>query len=127
MSGFVIYQSFRSFFIPIESRMYNRSANRYADDTDDFDGKPCCQRTGCRVTFLLMLTLLAIASSGTLAMIYFKDREKEKRVAEKQKGWIKTWKTVRPILNALKLEPISGIIISLITFAIDEYAKAQSH
>lgn len=105
----------------------HRSTNQNADDADDFDQKPCCQRTACRIVFLLILTLLAIASSVTLAMIYHKDREEEKRLKQKQKNWMKTWQNIRPIFKKLKFEPISATISSLITFAIDEYVKSQAY
>lgn len=107
--------------------MFNKSSNRYLDEMDEIDQRPLCQRTGCRIVFLLTLAVLAIASSTTLAMIYYKEQQKEKIRIQKQKNWVTTWKKIGPMIEKFKgFEPISSLIISLVTFAIDEYAKSQS-
>ena len=73
----------------------------------------------CRISFFVILLLSSIVSTTSLIVVLYIDVMKEKAWAEKRKGWMGKWQTVKPFVDKFPLGFLLGFIRNLIVLAIE--------
>ena len=88
--------------------MREKTKNISNNSSDDFDENSCCEENLNKILIVILLFLLAIGCGITLAVILFKQNQREKALMTKKNSWSAKLEECAPILK------IAGPIIKMI-------------